>query len=358
MSKALRDAGHFTVVVTSHGDEGPGESRLDNGIIYYAYPVGNIGEPRIAELVLGKAQEHRVDWIEGVEHLGESAPLLDHRSRPPVIIKAHYNDVLKCARYAQAHYPWQKALIDLACWRDRKRLRRERDSMEKADMLTAATKRILWETERQGLKLPDRRFVVPNPITPLPDWRNREAPNPTILMIGRIDIGKGIEYLPMLLRALTTQFPNLQLEIVGADSYARFVGSMKRWLIRKLGAQTRHVKFLGTINPADLDEAYRRAWVVIVPSRWDTFPTVVLEAMIRGKAIVASPHGGMPEMLAGTNGVVADPSGSHFAEAVVSFLADPLKRRRAGESALEKARHHYDPKRIVSDYLAIMNSSA
>jgi glycosyltransferase involved in cell wall biosynthesis len=297
-----------------------------------------------------------VDWIEGAEHLGESALLLDRKSRPPVVIKAHYNDVLKYARYAQAHYRWQKLLIDLACWRDRDRLKREQYSLENGDVLTTPCARILKEMESQGLRLPARRYVVPNPITLINDWTNQEVPNPTLLLVGRIDIGKGIEYLPPLLDALTLTFPNLCLEIAGEDCYARFIGSTKRWLLRKLGKRSKYVKFLGMMSPAALDEAYRRAWVVIVPSRWDTFPTVVLEAMIRGKAIVASPHGGMPEMLSETECVVADPGRPEFSQAVVAFVSDPAKRKRAGASALKKASLSYNPKNIVSEYLAILNS--
>lgn len=358
MSKAFRDAGHFTVVVTSHGNEGPSEEQVENGIIYYAYRMADIGKAHVTELVLQKAREHHMDWIEGTEHLGESALLLTCRPRPPVVIKAHYNDVPECARYAQAYYGWQKLMIDLACWRGRKRLRRESYSLENADILTAASFRVLHELEAQGLRLPAKRFVIPNPITPMPGWVNREAPDPTILLIARIDIGKGIEYLPAMLDALTPQFPNLRLEIIGGDSYARFIGSTKRWLLRKLGKRNKYVNFLGTISPDALDEAYRRAWVVIVPSRWDTFPTVVLEAMVRGKAVVASPHGGMPEMLSETDCAIADPAESQFSQALADFLADPARRQRAGESASKKAHIAYNPRKVLSDYLAILNSVA
>lgn len=358
MSKALREAGHFTVVMTSHGAEGRRVEMVENGVIYYDYLVDDIGKANVAELVLEKATRHHVDWIEGTEHLGESALLLAKRARPPVVIKSHYNDLLKLARYAQAYYPWQKILIDLACWRDRGKMQRERESLEKADILTAATARVLRETEKQGLRLPIRRFVVPNPITPLSHWVNCEAADPTIAFIGRIDIGKGIEYLPALLDALVPRYPDLRIEIVGGDSYARFIGSTKQWLQRKLAERSRHIRFLGTISDEELNEVYRRAWVVIVPSRWDTFPTVVLEAMIRSKAIVASPHGGMPEMLSGTECKVADPADTQFSEAVIAFLEDPTKRRRAGVSALEKALHDYSPPKIASDYIAVLNTTA
>jgi glycosyltransferase involved in cell wall biosynthesis len=78
--------------------------------------------------------------------------------------------------------------------------------------------------------------------------------------------------------------------------------------------------------------------------------------MIRGKAIVASPHGGMPEMLSETECVVADPGRAEFSQAVAAFISDPARRKSAGASALKKASHVYNPQTIVSDYLAILNS--
>ena len=357
MTRALREAGHYTVVVTSHGDEGPSTEVLDHGMVYRLYRYEEIGRDHIAQLVMTKALEHEVDWIEGADHLGESSVLLQHKLRPPVVIKAHYNDVVKCARYAQAHYRWQKFFIDAACWRDRNRLKRERKSLEQADILIAPSRRILDEMKSQGLPLSARQGVVPNPITPLPDWINKEAPVPTLLLVGRIDIGKGIDCLPQLVDILSPQFPELRIEIAGEDSYARLLGSTKRWLLREAGHRGVHFHFLGHLGSDELDEAYRRAWVVIVPSHWDTFPTVVLEAMVRGKAIVSSPNGGMPEMLADTSCVVADPTGPEFADAIAVFLADQEQRKKAGCSGLSRAKTKYSFDCVADTYLDFIKTN-
>lgn len=227
MSAALRQAGHFTVIVTSHGDEGPSQECMDNGVVYREYGLKDIGDPKISEIVLKKAKQHAVDWIEGVDHLVESAHLLSIKERPPVVIKAHYNDVLKVSRYAQIYYPWQKKMVDLACLRDRKRLLRERQSLHHADLRIAPSERIVLEMKQQGLALANVQGVLANPIPPLSNWINHEAEVPTLLLVGRVDIGKGIEFLPKLVTALLYDFPDLRIEIAGGDSYARFLGSTK-----------------------------------------------------------------------------------------------------------------------------------
>jgi glycosyltransferase involved in cell wall biosynthesis len=356
MAKALREAGCFTVIVTSHGDEGPSDTLLEHGIVYRVYPVHDIGKAELAEVVLRIAKKHDIHWIEGADHLGESSHLLAVRHRPPVVIKAHYNDVLRVARYAHVHYPWQKPLVDIACFRERKRLVRERYSLAHADLLIAPSERILEEMKKQKIPLAARQAVVPNPISPVADWLNREAASPTLLLVGRIDMGKGIEYLPGLVRQLKPRFPDISVEIAGGDGYARFLGSTKAWLVKRMGDCQDSLKFLGMLDQHALDEAYSRAWVVIIPSNWDTFPTVALEAMIRGKAIVASQHGGMPEMLTGTSCRIADPASLDFSRAVADFLADKALRDTAGGSGRARAESAYAPARIAETHVKILQT--
>lgn len=356
MSKALRDAGHFTVVLTSYGDEGPSEEQLENGVVYRLYRMQDIGTSLMTDLVIEKAKAHNVAWIEGVDHLGESAHLLSLKKRPPVVIKAHYNDVVKKARYSQVYYSWQKILVDLACLRDHKRIARERRSLSHADLLIAPSDRILREMKSQGLDLATLQSLIPNPIPSLSTWVNREAANPTLLLIGRVDIGKGIEYLPKLVGNLVSRFPDLCVEIAGGDSYARLIGSTKEWLIKKMGDLKDSIKILGELDRNALDEAYSRAWVVIVPSKWDTFPTVVLEAMARGKAIVSSFNGGMEEMLSGTSCIIADPARPGFYEAVAGFLFDKELRETAGSSAQVRAGRLFAADRIADMYIKLLKS--
>ncbi len=356
ISAGLRALGHTSVVVTSRGAGLPEEEAVPGGFVHRIYDESEIGDPVLARRVLDLARAHGVDLIEAVDHLGEAAELLRLPSRPPVLVNCRYNDVLRVARYAQAAQAWQRLTIDLACLRDRRRIARERASIEGADLLAAPSARMLDELHRQGVRLPARTAVLPKPVTPQPEWRNAEAAAPTLLLVGRIDIGKGIQYLPDLLLRIAARFPEARLEIAGGDSYARFLGSMRGWLERRLGPLRERVRFLGHLAPAALDEAYRRAWVVLVPSRWDTSPSALLEAMVRGKAVVASPHGGMPEFLEGTEGRVADPAGAGFAEAVLGFLADATLRGRAGESVRRRA-DAYRPEEAARAYVAFVDSA-
>jgi glycosyltransferase involved in cell wall biosynthesis len=343
IASGLRKLGHFTVIVTSRVPGQPEEELLDNGLICRVYEVEDIGSPWVADRVLALARLHKVDFIEVADHLGEGAALLKKGDRPPVLVNCRYNDVVRKARYAQAWYGWQRWMIDLACLREHRRLDRERYSITHADMLAAPSQWMMDGLKEEGLTLPAKRAVLPKPLAAVPGWTNEEADVPTLLLVGRIDIGKGVGYLKNLLRRIAIEVPDVQLEIAGGDSYARGLGSLMRWTKKQLGDQQHRVTFLGSCAPPALDDAFKRAWVVILPSRWDTSPTVLLEAMVRSKAVVSSPFGGMPEYVAGTDAPIADPGTPAFAQAVVSLLKNQDAREKVGTQLCERAVLAYQP---------------
>lgn len=116
------------------------------------------------------------------------------------------------------------------------------------------------------------------------------------------------------------------------------------------------IVFLGTLTPEELDVAYSRAWGVIIPSKWDTFPTVAIEALVRGKVLVASFYGGMVEMLAETLNKIADPADSTFVEAVAGLLSDKNRREAAGRSGLARVNREYCPGKIATSYTQLLES--
>jgi glycogen(starch) synthase len=354
MSKGLVEAGHRVVVLTSFAKDYPEEQDSDGVLVLRKYERRDLRSKRVAHLAVETARAYNIDWIEVPDHWGEGAELLRMKRRSPVAVKMHYNDVLRTPRYSQACYRWQKWMIDLACLRQWRSIGAEKFSLEHADLLLAPCQRILDEARHEGLTLPKRCAVVPNPIADIPSWRNQESSSPILLLVGRLDVGKGLPYVKPLLENLTIRYPDLRLQIAGGDSYARGLGSVRDWFIRQLGEMNRHVDLLGVLNPTELNEVYRRAWVVIVPSRWDTFPQVVLEAMIRAKPVVASPNGGMPEMLKGSLGKIAEPESESFASEVFNLLQSPDLRASVGISLREKALAEYSPSVIARLYISTL----
>ncbi len=357
MARALGSTGHEVVVVTSRV---PGQPDVDTsesfGTVYRIYDRGRAGSRQVADLVLSIARNFRADVIEGADHLGDCAGLLGLSPRPPVLIKLHSCNILDVLKNSNVFYPWQRLTIGAALLRSRSVHLRERFSIENADFACVPSRRLLEEIRKQGFKLPANVGVVPNPMIPPAPAENREAVLPTVLFVGRIEFGKGIQYLPRMMTSLAREFPDVVLEIAGEDTYARGIGLLGSWLKSRFAATAGNVRFFGQLSGVELEQAYRRAWVVVLPSRWDNFPTVLLEAMGYAKPAVGSPHGGMPEMMEGTRGVIADPASAQFPARVADLLRSRDLRNEVGSSLRLKLERSYSPGVIVGQYVRFLES--
>jgi len=350
MSRALVSAGHHVVVVTGKAAGCPDVEEGSCGRIYRLYERGEVGLQATHDRVLQIAMDEQVDWIEGADHLGEAAGLFSRRDRPPVIIKVHNSNPVDVVRRAEVYSFWQRPLIRLSLLRQWRQYRAERLSFCRANLLLAPSQRLKSELVRQGLVVENQVLVIPNPVA-LCEPGGEKSKNPVILFVGRISIGKGIEYLPAMMRRVLVSYPDAILEIAGGDAYARGLGSLRRWLESTLGDIRPSVRFHGKLGPEALDAAYRRAWVLILPSRWDNFPNAVLDAMVRGIPVVASPHGGMTEMLEETGSPVADPATPAFAAAVCDLLGEEKLRMRIGAALRQRALALYHPSVVAGRYV-------
>lgn len=85
------------------------------------------------------------------------------------------------------------------------------------------------------------------------------------------------------------------------------------------------------------------AEVVLVPSREDPLPLVALEAGLRSKAVVATPTGGLPDLLGEGRGAVAPTHDvSWIASTTARLLGDPAERMVLGAALREEVLAHHD----------------
>ena len=349
MARSLSDLGHSVVVVTGRTKGIPEKECMAGVCVYRIYERHEIGNNAVARKVLELARQHNIDWIEGADHLGECASILAYPDRPPIVIKVHSCNVLRVLRQSHILYRWQRYLIAISLVRKWREYCNEKICIEQADVLLAPTWRIVDALKRQRISLPSSVEVVPNTLSPAKSKQVSEDPRPTILFVGRIDIGKGIQYLPYIMERVKTK--NVRLEIAGADSFARGLGSLRSWIEKKLNEVCVEVQFLGKLDKEELAKAYQRAWVVIVPSRWDNFPTVILEAMQHEKPVVSSPHGGMAEMLCETESRIALPDSQEFPRAIDQFLQDKRLRVDGGKTMKNKLDTEYSSQKIAKQYI-------
>ncbi len=352
MAKALSGSGHQVLIATSRVEGMPDYEETADGNIFRCYFWKELRTAALARRLLKIALDNQVDLIECADFLGEGGSLLRLKRNIPVCIKSHNSGPVRIGREAEVLYPWQRWMQWAAILRTWDQYREEKYSIEHGDFLATPSRRLMRELEGQGFRLPIKRFIQPNPISLSgEDPGNNEDPQPTILFVGRLAIGKGIVFLPELVARLAGFFPEMKLVIAGDDSYARGLGSLRQWLMKRLGTLAKNVEFTGNLGRGELQDRFDRAWLVIVPSLWDTFPTVVLEAMSRAKPVVASVHGGMPEMLENTLCKAAPPGSEEFFQEILKLLSDRGLRQAAGRSMLAKARVSYAPEVVARQYI-------
>ena len=185
----------------------------------------------------------------------------------------------------------------------------------------------------------ERIRVIP-PGIDLPEFTrlppHRGGPEgPVILFVGRLDPAQ--KGLAPLLHAMARLPRSLgaRLRVVGEDWGGLAAGLT---LARQLGILDRTV-FLGAIPRADLLGEYASADVFALPSLFDSFPVVVLEAMAAGLPVVATRVGGVPEMVAeGRSGLLVSPGDpAALSDAIRYVLSDPALRARWGAEGRVRA---------------------
>jgi len=105
-----------------------------------------------------------------------------------------------------------------------------------------------------------------------------------------------------------------------------------------------------------MSEILSRAWAAVVPSRWENFPYSCIESMASGLPIIASPNGGMSEIVSdGVSGWIAKSSTpSGLADTLRRALDAPAAEREAmGHAAAARVRRVCDNDSVVAQHLAL-----
>ncbi|HGE71936.1 TPA: glycosyltransferase [Candidatus Poribacteria bacterium] len=116
-----------------------------------------------------------------------------------------------------------------------------------------------------------------------------------ILYLGRIHKIKGIDFLIKAYTHLINDrhCKDALLVIAGPDDgYLKEAKSLTSAL-----SISKHVLFTGPLYGRDKLEAYVDSDVVVLPSRYETFPMAVLEAYACGKPVIASKVGGLEDLI-------------------------------------------------------------
>ena len=154
--------------------------------------------------------------------------------------------------------------------------------------------------------------------------------HPLVLTLGRLSEQKGQDVLLRAWPAVLERVPDAELLLVG-DGPAR-AGLQARG--------TPRVRFEGTRS--DVSDWLAAADVVAMPSRWEGFSLVMLEAMASARSVVSSDVAGARESLQGAGAIVPVEDPRALAAALAERLEDPDLARREGAEARRRVEREFD----------------
>lgn len=207
----------------------------------------------------------------------------------------------------------------------------------------------------------DRVEVIPyamgveTPVLPRsPEVWQRDA----ICYVGRLELRKGvIEWVDAAIRVAQTH-PTATFDFFGGDTYLG--GGAGRSVLEFLQSRIprplrARFHFHGSRTRAELLDALANAAIAVVPSRWENFPFTCIEAMSTGLPVLASPHGGMAEMVVDNESgwITEDGSAAGLEAGLRRALATPAAEREAmGARAAERIRTLCNNDTIVAKQIA------
>ena len=175
-----------------------------------------------------------------------------------------------------------------------------------------------------------RLVVLPNMVE-LPETPLQRPVGEYIAYSGRIATEKGID----VLLAAARQLPDIPFRLAGDGP-----------LLDPLRSQTPpNVRFVNRLGVDDLNDFYKRARVLVVPSMWfEGCPLVVSEAMSHSLPVVASRIGGLPEFVdESKTGLLFEPGDVDELVQKIRWLWDrPAVCLDMGQRGSEKARREYN----------------
>jgi len=198
--------------------------------------------------------------------------------------------------------------------------------------------------------------VLPNPVdlktirsrsqASLPTWR---GPNPHLLAVGRLAPEKGFDLLLQATALLRYEYRFADLAILGTGREEEHLRALTRRL-----ALERSVRFAGHVP--EPQAWFPGATVFVLSSLREGVPNALLEAAAAGLPIVATPaHGGLPELLAGKEGIwLAD---DISAAALVRAIACALNALRPGERFRHPWIEEFRAERAIPRFEALIDST-
>jgi glycosyltransferase involved in cell wall biosynthesis len=152
------------------------------------------------------------------------------------------------------------------------------------------------------------------------------------LFVGVLERYKNVDGLVDAWRNVAARVPGARLRIVGT-------GALEAVVARAVAELPDRISWTPRLSQAEIAAALDESTCLVLPSRSEGMGRVVIEAFCRGRAVVGSRVGGIPDLVEdGANGLLIEPGDrSGLEQSLVTLLSDRALAVRLGRGAYASA---------------------
>jgi len=354
LARMLSNAGHKVTVFSATHNGHSIHKIVEDSYVNYIFPVSSSIEFREAVRVFFHEfiDNECIDIVEspevgacalGIKQDFPGIPLLVRLHTPGVLITKvsnSYQPIYTKIRYVAGSL--LRGRFDLGYWSRVDKNRKKDPEFQIclfADYLVSPSEAlgIYLSTFWQFNKLIQ---VIPNPFRADDDLLAYpiHGRDKLICFVGKLTILKGMFALTKAVNRILQQNPDYRFVFVGRDeAVSSRIPSMRGWMEKKLKRVMSRVEFTGPLSREGVNELLGKSRICVVPSLWENYPTIVLEAMAAGTVLVASDRGGIPEIIHnGKTGYLINPrKPSKIANAVNKFISKESERQEIAAASRE-----------------------
>jgi len=180
---------------------------------------------------------------------------------------------------------------------------------------------------------------------PFASRRRRSGPA-ELLFVGRLEYEKGVHDAIAALPRIRRAHPGTTLTIAGE-------GTQQSWLVEQARKHRvlKATRFVGRLDHDELLAALHRADAAVLPSHYEPFGLVALEAAAAGTPLVTTNIGGLGEaVINGETGMSCPPRDvTRLAKAVGAVLDDPAAAARRARAARERLTSDFDWRTVADE---------
>ncbi len=261
------------------------------------------------------------------------------------LIHTHYwlSGIIGIVVKKELKVPWVHTFHTIETFKtiekDQLRVEVEEEIMQLSDVIISPTHR-----ERLALttRYPSTNVItIPHGVD-INKFRARVNGSSNLLYVGRIDPIKGLDILLDALRLLKR---DLRLDIIGGPSQKQGdLESIKSY------AEGLRVHFSGPIGHDQLSDCYQKTAMVILPSYYESFGLVALEAMASARPVIGFQDTCLSETIGSRAGILVERSTRELARTIAFLIDNKTVRHNLGVNGRKNV-FNYQWIRIAQDYL-------